>query len=88
MRRFDQPETARAIGVLAITRNGFVWLALALCSLLLVAALHVPVLSDVLQVAPPGRSGWLLIGAMAAMPWLAGQAWLVWIRSTSARRAA
>jgi Ca2+-transporting ATPase len=56
-----------------ITRNGWVWAALALCAALLLAAVHVPPLADVLQIAPPSRAGWGLIAAASLAPMLLGQ---------------
>jgi len=56
-----------------VTRNTFVWGALALCTLLLVAAVYLPVLADVLQVVNPGLNGWGLALAMSLIPWLVGQ---------------
>jgi len=57
----------------AIVRNPFVWGALALCSLLLAATVHVPLLARVLSVANPGRNGWLLIFFMSLIPMVVGQ---------------
>jgi len=56
-----------------ITRNLYIWGALALCTLLLVAAVYLPGLSDVLKMTPPGSSGWFLIIAMSLIPLVMGQ---------------
>ncbi|MCB1254317.1 MAG: cation transporting ATPase C-terminal domain-containing protein, partial [Austwickia sp.] len=56
-----------------ITRNGWVWAALALCVVLLVVAVFLPVLSTVLQTANPGPNGWALLLALSAAPLIAGQ---------------
>jgi Ca2+-transporting ATPase len=56
-----------------ITRNRFVWGALALCSGLLLLAVYLPGLSHVLQVANPELEGWLLILMMSLIPSLTGQ---------------
>ncbi len=56
-----------------ITRNGFVWAALALCTFLLLATVYLPGLSTVLKVADPGREGWLLIAGMSLLPLVLGQ---------------
>jgi Ca2+-transporting ATPase len=58
-----------------ITANRYVWGALALCTGLLLAAVYLPGLSAVLQVAPPGGSGWLLVAVMSAFPLALGQVW-------------
>ncbi len=57
-----------------ITRNLYVWGALALCSLLIAAAVYVAPLADVLKVIPPGGDGWTLVLAMSLLPALIGQA--------------
>ena len=57
----------------AIVRNPFVWGALALCSLLLAATVYVPLMAEVLNVANPGRNGWLLVFFMSLMPMVVGQ---------------
>ena len=51
-----------------ITRNLFVWGALALCTVLLLATVYLPGLSTILQVANPGLAGWLLILGMSILP--------------------
>ncbi|MGM0578465.1 MAG: cation-translocating P-type ATPase [Myxococcota bacterium] len=60
-----------------ISRNPFVWAALALdVGLLLLAVYFVP-LAGVLSLVHPGTTGWLLVAAASAVPLVAGQAWLV-----------
>lgn len=56
-----------------ITRNGFVWGALMLCTGLLLAAVYVPVISRVLKITAPGFRGWLLIVPMSLVPFAVGQ---------------
>lgn len=56
-----------------VSRNPWVWAAVALCGLLLLAALHIPILSEALRVVDPGRDGWILIGVMSPMPLLVGR---------------
>jgi Ca2+-transporting ATPase len=55
-----------------ITRNPFVWGALVLCTLLLVAVVHLPALAAVLSLEPPGTQGWLLVAGFATLPVLVG----------------
>jgi Ca2+-transporting ATPase len=57
-----------------ITRNPYVWGALALCAILLLASVYVPVLADVLSIADPGMDGWALVLGMSLVPWGIGQA--------------
>jgi Ca2+-transporting ATPase len=58
-----------------IVRNPWVWGALALCGLLLLAAVYLPGLSTVLQTVDPGLHGWGLVLAMSLLPLVAGQVW-------------
>jgi Ca2+-transporting ATPase len=53
-----------------ITRNPWVWVALLLCLALVLAAIYLPVLSDVLRLADPGIAGWALILAASLVPLL------------------
>jgi Ca2+-transporting ATPase len=56
-----------------ITRNPFVWGALALCLILVVLAVYVPLFAEILGVVPPSINGWLLILGMSFVPLVAGQ---------------
>lgn len=56
-----------------VTRNPWVWGAIVLCILLLIAALYLPGLSDLLQTKPLGWEGWVLLSAMSLTPLLIGQ---------------
>jgi Ca2+-transporting ATPase len=57
-----------------ITRNPTIWGALALCVLLLIAAVYLPLLADVLAVVDPGLDGWALVLGMSLIPLALGQA--------------
>ena len=57
-----------------IVRNPYVWGALGLCVVLLLAAVYVPVLSSVLKLTHPGTDGWLLIITAGFLTCLIGQA--------------
>jgi Ca2+-transporting ATPase len=65
----------------AIIRNPFVWGALALCSILLLATVYIPILAQVLNVANPGANGWLLILTMSFLPMVVGQIALIVLKS-------
>jgi P-type Ca2+ transporter type 2C len=56
-----------------VTRNPFVWGALALSLAVIVAVLALPVTADVLGLAMPGPHAWGVILAMSLVPLLAGQ---------------
>lgn len=51
-----------------VTTNPFVWGAVALCTLFLLAAVYLPVLSDVLHTHPPSGVQWAVILAMSLIP--------------------
>ncbi len=61
-----------------VTRNSYVWGALALCSALLVAAVYAPGLSTVLKTVDPGARGWAIVVGGSLIPWIVGQSRLVW----------
>lgn len=56
-----------------ITRNPYIWGALVLCILLLLAAVYVPVLADVMGIVDPGLKGWALVLGMSVIPLIVGQ---------------
>lgn len=56
-----------------VTRNPFIWGAIGLCTVLILAAVYVPVLSGVLQTVDPGLNGWLIISIMSLIPFIFGQ---------------
>jgi Ca2+-transporting ATPase len=58
----------------AVIRNPFVGAALALCLVLIAAAVYLPGLSHVLSTVPPGPSGWALSLGLSVAPLLLGQA--------------
>jgi Ca2+-transporting ATPase len=68
----------------AIVRNPFVWGALLLCMLLIVAAVYLPGLNVVLSTTSPGVDGWLLAVGMSLVPLVVGQVWLTFARNRSA----
>jgi Ca2+-transporting ATPase len=57
-----------------VTRNGYVWGALALCVFLTLAAVFIDPAAQVLGVVNPGRDGWILIAVMSLLPLVLGQA--------------
>ena len=56
-----------------VTRNPWIWGAIILCIGLLVAAVYVPILSEVLGTEEPGKEGWLLVLTLSFAPVLVGQ---------------
>ena len=59
-----------------VTRNPWVWSAIALCLVLIAAVLWVPSLSDVLRLPHPGRTGLGLALGASLLPLLGGQLYL------------
>ena len=64
----------RGSGVLrnAVTSNPFVWMAVALCTAILLLAIYVPPLAVALQIVPPDLAGWTLVLAASLAPLLLG----------------
>ncbi|WP_223670714.1 cation-translocating P-type ATPase [Kangiella shandongensis] len=58
---FNMREEKKRVWKNEITRNLYIWIALAICSLLLLFAVHIPLLSKVLNIVPMGWSSWLLV---------------------------
>lgn len=57
-----------------ITRNRWVWGALGLCTVILLAATYATPLADVLSIKPPDGRSWGLILGMSLVPLVVGQA--------------
>lgn len=55
-----------------VTRNGWIWIALAVCLALILAAVYVPGLASVLALRHPGFAGWIVIAAASIVPVLLG----------------
>jgi Ca2+-transporting ATPase len=66
-----------------VTQNRAVWAALALCLVLLLAAVYLPPLAGVLGVVEPSLDGWALILAASILPLLVGQFAMEWSKRRS-----
>jgi len=69
---FNMRDNIRNPFVNEITRNPWIWLAVATCILLLLSAVYLPWLSNVLEISHPGADGWLLIVGMSVVPIIVG----------------
>jgi len=56
----------------AVTRNPYVWMAVALCTAILLLALYVQPLAAVLRIVSPDLAGWTLIVGASMSPLLVG----------------
>ena len=70
-----------------ITRNIWIWLALALCMFLILAAVYAPVLQDVMKLSDPGSAGWAVIVVGSLVPLVAAPV-VRWIANMHAVQAA
>jgi Ca2+-transporting ATPase len=59
-----------------VTSNPWVWGALGLCTLLLLAAVYLPGLRQLLETRRLDLAGWGLVLSMSLVPLLLGQAFL------------
>ena len=66
-----------------ITRNPWIWGALALCTAILLTAVYLPQLATVLSIEPPSGKMWLLIFGMSFVPLVVGQGFKLIRRVTS-----
>ncbi|MFO7655426.1 MAG: cation-transporting P-type ATPase [Candidatus Krumholzibacteriia bacterium] len=69
-----------------IVRNPWIWGAIALCIVLLLAAVYVPFLAAVLRTTPPTSAGWGVILGMSLVPVAGGQIYLGLAGRREARR--
>ncbi len=67
---FDVRERATHPLLNEVTRNPYVWAAVGVCLLLLLAAVWVPGLAGVLRLGRPGTSGWMLALGLSLVPLL------------------
>jgi Ca2+-transporting ATPase len=71
-----------------ITRNSWIWAALAICLGLVLAAVYLPALSGVLRLADPGVAGWALIIPASLVPVLAAPVVAGLVKVSGSRRVA
>ncbi len=69
-----------------ITRNIWIWLALVLCVILILAAVYTPVLHDVMKLSDPGSAGWMVIVVGSLVPLVAAPV-VRWIANMHGERA-
>jgi len=65
---FDMRDAGAGLLRNTVTRNRSVWLALALCTAILLGALYWPPLAAALQITPPSRDGWAAILGLSLAP--------------------
>jgi Ca2+-transporting ATPase len=65
---FNMRDDESAVLDNEITRNPYVWMAVVLCIVLVLAAVYVPLIADVLSLEDPGPTGWGLILVMSLLP--------------------
>ncbi len=53
-----------------ITRNSWIWAAIGLCTMLILAAVYTPLFAAVLQLSSPGAAGWLVVALFSVVPLL------------------
>jgi len=56
-----------------VVQNPYVWGAIVLCTLLLLLAVHLPILANVLSITPLPLGGWLLVAGGSLVPLVIGQ---------------
>ena len=60
-----------------IATNPFIWIALLICTSLLMMSLYVPMIAKVLKVVDPGIEGWAIILGASLIPFIFGQIWKI-----------
>lgn len=56
-----------------VVKNAYIWLAVLLCTGLLLAAVYFPPLAQILSLVNPGVEGWGIIAVMSLIPLVLGQ---------------
>lgn len=85
---FNLRDPATGFFVNDVSRNRYVWGAIALCLGLIAAALWMPGLSGLLKTEPPGVPGFLLAASASLIPVALGQIWIAWMPRTDRPHAA
>ncbi len=83
---FNMRDEASRLFNNEITRNSWIWVALAVCLALVLAAIYVPGLSEVLSLTDPGLSGWAIIIPASVVPLFVGPILLAAVGAVRARR--
>ena len=60
-----------------ISSNPYIWIALLICTCLLMIGLYVPIIAKVLKVVDPGLDGWAIILGASVIPFILGQIWKI-----------
>jgi P-type Ca2+ transporter type 2C len=69
---FNMRGRRSGLFVNAVTRNPYVWVAVALCAAILLLAVYAPPLAEALRLEAPDREGWTLILVASIAPLLLG----------------
>jgi Ca2+-transporting ATPase len=70
---FDMRTNGTGILSNAVTKNRFVWLALTLSFVIILAALYIPFLAEILSLSNPGLTGWIIVVIASFAPMLVSQ---------------
>lgn len=70
---FNMRETGSPFLKNEIVRNKYIWAALAVSMVLILAAVYLPGISDALEIINPGFDGWLIILSMSIIPFVVVQ---------------
>ncbi len=65
---FNMRDDIRRLIKNEITRNPWIWAAVAVCILFVLAAVYLPLPRDLLKLSDPGAAGWLVIIGMSFVP--------------------
>lgn len=70
---FNMRDTDSKVFRNEVTSNPFVWIAILICGAMLLAAIYLPVLSEVLKTYHPDSLAWTVIFGVSSIPLLFGQ---------------
>lgn len=70
---FNMRSTNSNLFINEISKNKFIWIAFAICFVLLFSALYVPFISQILNTHQPDIDGWILVFTASLIPLFIGQ---------------
>ena len=65
---FNMRDKHSGIFLNTVTRNPSIWMAMALCTAILLIAVYWPPLADALKIAVPSQTGWLMVLGLSLAP--------------------
>jgi Ca2+-transporting ATPase len=85
---FNMPESGAGAIDNEVTRNPYVWIAVALCGVILAVAMFAPAIASVLSLASIDQRGWLLVACASSVPLVVGRVYAMASKACSEKNGA